>query len=375
MASFVDLAPVRDAQLVPAAIAQALGVQESGTKAVPEILGELLRDGRSLLVLDNFEHVLNAAVFVANLLAGCPGLVVVVTSREALGVRQEQVFHVEPLAVPDMRAALDLPAAAQVPSVALFEDRARARRSDFRLTGDNLRQVAEICVRLDGVPLAIELAAAQTAVFPPQAILEQLKTSTPFVLSGPRDLPFRHQTLNSAISWSYDLLEAGERAVFRWCGVFAGGFTATAVQAVRSGIEPRVETYATLAQLVTKSLVRLSDSAMDLPRYELLGTLRAFALEQLESAGELSEARRRHALYYVQLAEQIQPQLRGAGMTEALARLSREYANFREVFHWSSASGQLSLGLRLAGALYRVNGWSRRWHVTAILSLASVPLH
>jgi hypothetical protein len=225
-----------------------------------------------------------------------------------------------------------------------------------------VRAVAEICARLDGLPLAIELAAAQASVFPPQVILDRLSSKTPFALSGPRDLPPRHQTLDAAISWSYDLLEPGERAVFRWCGVFAGGFNSEAVEAVRSGVEPNVDAVSTLAQLVAKSLVRLVNQDAFPQRYALLETLRTFALDQLHDLGELGAAQRRHANYYVDLAESLQPRLRGEGMPAALEALAQDYANFRDVFRWSSETGDLSVGLRLAGALYRF--WLVRGHLT-----------
>jgi non-specific serine/threonine protein kinase len=303
---------------------------------------------------------MDAATFVADLLAACRNLVMIVTSREALGIRPEQVFPVEPLPVPSLERLAD-EQTARVASVALFEERARARRPTFRLTDANLPAVAEICIRLDGLPLAIELAAAQASAFSPQEILNRLSTRTPFHLKGPRDLPPRHQTLEAAVSWSYDLLDPEERAVFRWCGVFAGGYTAEAAEAARAEIGPRIDTVTILAQLVTKSLVRLAELDASMPRYSVLETLRAFCLAKLQTTGELDEARRRHATYYVELAERLQPQLRGEGMAEALGEVSREYANFREVFHWSSETGELSVGLRLAGALYRF--WLVRGHL------------
>lgn len=361
---FVDLATVHDADLVPVAIAQVLGVQESGTRTLGEILIDVLRERPSLVVLDNFEQVQGAALFVAQLLAACPRLVLLVTSRETLNLRLEQVFEVEPLELPDLSRPVDVATLEQIPSVALFVERSRARRASFQLTDVNARAVAEVCIRLDGLPLAIELAAAQVAVFSPQAILTRLRTHAPLVLSAPRDLPARHQTLEATVAWSYDLLNEGERAAFRMCGVFVGGCTAEAVEALL-GV-PNTPTLETLAILVGKSLlrlqVRLVEGESEEPRFSMLETLRAYASEQLAARAELTEARRRHAAYYLELAESAQVDLRGAGMAAALTSLSLEYANFREVFRWASEVGDLTVGLRLAGALYRF--WLARGHLT-----------
>ncbi len=355
-AFFVDLATVFDADLVPAAIAQVLGVQESGTRTLGEILIDVLRERPSLVVLDNFEQVRGAALFVAQLLGACPRLVLLVTSRETLSLRQEQVFEVGPLGLPDLSGPVDVVTLEQIPSVALFVERARSRRASFQLTGQNARAVAEVCIRLDGLPLAIELAAAQVAVFSPQAILTRLNTRAPLVISAPRDLPPRHQTLEATVAWSYDLLNEGERAVFRSCGVFVGP--------ILGGANHSASTLETLAVLVGKSLLRLGlvDDGSEEPRFGMLETLRAYATEQLATRGELAEARRRHADYYLGLAEERQADLRGASMATALNRLSLEYANFREVFRWASEIGDLTVGLRLAGALYRF--WLARGHLT-----------
>jgi predicted ATPase/DNA-binding CsgD family transcriptional regulator len=361
-AFFVDLSTVHDADLVPAAIGQVLGVQESGTRMLGEILIDVLCERPSLVVLDNFEQVRGAAVFVAQLLAACPRLVFLVTSRETLNLRQEQVFEVEPLGLPDLSGPVDVVTLEQIPSVALFVERARARRASFQLTAQNARAVAEVCIRLDGLPLAIELAAAQVAVFSPQAILTRLSTRAPLVIGAPRDLPPRHQTLEATVAWSYDLLNEGERAAFRSCGVFVGGCTAEAVEAVLGGANHATSALETLAVLVGKSLLRLVDGGSEEPRFGMLETLRGYASEHLASLGDLAEARRRHAAYYLGLAEEAQADLRGTGMATALNRLSLEYANFREVFRWASEVGDLTVGLRLAGALYRF--WLARGHLT-----------
>src|SRR5712691_941155 len=220
--SFVDLSSVEEATLVPASIAQAIGVQESGSAPLETILSEVLEGRAILMVLDNFEQVLGAVQFVADLLARCPRLVMLVTSREPLHLRAEHVLPVRPLPVPGLDVS-DPSVVARNPAVALFVDRGRACRPGFDLTGENVRAVAEICTHLDGLPLAIELAAAQLSVLTPHVILERLHARAPFVLSGVSDLPARHRTLRAAVASSYDLLNADAQAVLRWCGVFAGG--------------------------------------------------------------------------------------------------------------------------------------------------------
>jgi predicted ATPase len=213
---FVDLAAIDDPADVPAGVAQALGVQESGSEPVLAILRSVIGRTFVLLVLDNFERVMGAAGFVSQLLTEAPDLGCLITSREPLHIRAERVFPVEPLPVPGADLT-DLAAIAATPSVELFVDRGQARRLDFRLTSDNAPAIVEICRRMDGLPLAIELAAAQVGVLTPEAILARLEAREPFVLGGARDSPARHQTLGTAVVWSYDLLDATERLIFRRC--------------------------------------------------------------------------------------------------------------------------------------------------------------
>jgi predicted ATPase/DNA-binding NarL/FixJ family response regulator len=357
---FIDLTTVRDAQQVPSALAQAVGALEYGGKPLESAFQEVFSDERCLVIFDNFEHVLGAAGFVADLVARCRGLVVLVTSREALAVRSEHVWIVEPLATPNLDGLPDAAAVRRVASVMLFEERAHARRASFRLSDAELGDVAEICVRLDGLPLAIELAAAQAAVLAPAAILRRLKARAPFVTAGARDLPERHQTLEATVAWSYDLLDAEEQRVFRACGAFMGGFTAEAVASVCEPLPTDAE--ATLAQLVAKSLVRVSEPASDTPRFWLLETIRCYASDQLERHGEMTAVRARHSSYYLSLAEHLQASLRGPGMAAALDHLALEYGNFRAVFEWATTTGDLAIGLQLAGALYRF--WIARGHMT-----------
>jgi predicted ATPase len=223
---FVDLTTIREPELVSGAIARAVGVQETGIRPLATHLQEILRAQPGLILFDNFEQVMDAAGVVDDLLRACPDLVAVVTSREALGLRSERVYLVEPLSVPHTSDLADLTALRQVPSVMLFEERARARRASFQLTDDALPAVASICARLDGLPLAIELVAAQIGVLTPAAILMRLEARAPLLGPAHRDLPERHQTLEATVAWSYDLLDPNEQAVFRRCGVFSGGFSA-----------------------------------------------------------------------------------------------------------------------------------------------------
>jgi predicted ATPase/DNA-binding CsgD family transcriptional regulator len=355
---FVDLSAITTPDLVPAAVGEAIGIQDAGAAELDAIVREMLSVGRFLLLMDNFEHVLEAGSYVARLLSGSRNLVVLATSREALRIRSEHTFQVEPLAVPRRDQLDDLTALRQFPSVELFEDRARAVRPAFDLNDAVLPTVAEICLDLDGLPLAIELVASQAGVLAPHEMLERLSARAPLLTGGPRDVPTRHQTLDAAVAWSYDLLTSAEQKTFRLCGVFAGGFTIAAMNAIQGE-----DALNTVSQIVSKNLVRITSQAPRPSRYWLLDTIRGYAMDRLIEAGEVTAARREHARYYVDCAEQLQGSLRGPGMADALDSLASEYGNFRAVFHWStSPDGELELGLRLAGALYRF--WHARGYVT-----------
>ncbi len=359
---FVDLSTVGSADQVPVAIAEAIGLHAADDEPLQAIV-QALSSRRSLLVLDNFENVLNAAGLVAELLARCASLHVLVTSRESLQIRAERVFVVEPLAVPDPERALTAASIRDVPAVLLFEDRARARRPNFEVTDSSARAVAEICVRLDGLPLAIELAASQIGSLTPETILSRLYRRAPFLGGGPRDLPARHQTLQAAVAGSYGLLSTVERTVFRACGVFVGSFSAQAVQSVLDGEADNVDVDVLdiLAQLVGKSLLRTADDSGNGARFSLLETIREYALDQLEESGDMPRFRARHAKFYVELVERLQPSLRGPGMAATLRELATEYPNIRLVFEWATDVGDPATGLRLAGALYRF--WTARGHL------------
>ena len=359
---FVDLAPLRDATLVPSAIARTLGVHEAGSTPLSQLLVAHLRERRLLLVLDNFEHLRAAAPAVADLLAACPGLTVLVTSRERLRLRWERTLVVPPLALPDLGRPLELNVLAQVPSVALFVQRARAVASGFALTPENAAAVAALCARLDGLPLAIELAAVRANVLAPSEMLARMERRRPLLRQSAPDLPARHQTLQAAIGWSYDLLPPEEQAVFRRLGIFVGGWTLAAADVVVGAGELGKDALDSLSALAEKSLVQVAGHAEDGPRFGMLETVREYALEQLAVSGELEETRRRHAAYFLALAEQTEIELKGSRQQPWFDRLEREHDNLRTVVKWSSEGGESWLGLRMASALWFF--WWLRGHVS-----------
>jgi predicted ATPase len=369
----VSLAPLRDPALVASAIAHALGVREEGHRPVEECLVAQLRARQLLLVLDNFEQVLAAAPLVAELLAACPQVTVLATSRAALHLRGEHEFPVLPLALPDPQAPFE--GLAEVAAVALFLDRAQALRPDFGLSPANAATVAAICRRLDGLPLAIELAAAWVKLLPPATLLRRLERRLPLLVGGARDLPERQQTLRGAIAWSYNLLHAAEQALYRRLAVFAGGCGLETVEAVCGpSAEQAGDLLGWLASLVDKNLL-LHDADEDgEPRFSMLETIREYGLERLGESGEEAALRRQHAAYYLRLAEAAEPALWGAEQGRWLARLEREHDNLRSALGWARESGEGVLGLRLAGALWHF--WlaqgalaeGRRW-LEAVLAL------
>ena len=310
-----------------------------------------LRQRRLLLLLDNCEQVLAAAPDVAALLAACPTLAILATSREPLHLRAEREVPVAPLPLPDPAKPLPLGDVARGAAVALFVERARASQPDFALTADNAAAVAGICHRLDGLPLAIELAAARIKVLPPAALLARLEQRLPLLTGGGRDLPARQRTMRDAIAWSYDLLTPEEQTLFRQLAVFAGGFTLAAAEAV-AGPDGRPPVLDGVVALVEQSLVRQMPSPAEEPRYQMLETVREFGLERLVSSGTADDARRRHAEWYLDLAEQAEPQLLGPEQTRWLRRLATEHDNLRIALVWAADQPDDTL-LRLAIALIR----------------------
>ena len=360
---FVPLAPLREAPLVIPAMARALDVHEVGGQSLLGTLVSALQDKQLLLVLDNFEQVVAAAPDIAQVLEHAPGLTLLVTSRAALRVTGEHVWTVPPLALPDLCQLPSLDELLASPAVQLFVQRAQAVHPTFALTEATAPAVAEICVRLEGVPLALELAAARSRVLSPQAVLARLDQRLGLLTGGAVNAPERQQSLRAAIAWSYELLPPEAQALFRRLGVFVGGCTLAAVAAVcqdeatRSG-SGEVPLLDHLATLVDQSLLQPTSSAEGEPRFTMLETLRAYALEQLDAAGETALVRQRHATYYVHLAEHAAPHLWGPDQAAWMERLEAEHDNLRAVLAWSRTPvGEAALGLRLAAALHEFWYW------------------
>jgi predicted ATPase/DNA-binding CsgD family transcriptional regulator len=349
---FVDLSSLRDPAYVTSAISSALGIGEENGQSLPARLQHSLAGHPVLLVLDNFEHVLTAAPEIAELLAACPDLKILVTSRTTLRLRWGHEVAVLPLAVPESAHLTDLEVMAAVPSVALFIDRARAACPDLRLTDDNAAAIALICQRLDGLPLALELAAARTALLPPQALARRLDRRLPLLTDGPHDLPARQRTLRATIAWSYRLLDLREQRLFRCLSVFAGGGRLDQIEEVcREVDEPDADILRDLASLVDKHLVRRETAPDGEPRLWMLETIGEFAHEQLAASGELEALRRRHALAMLGLAEAAEPRLFGAQRRATVEQLEPEQDNLRAALDWLLDTGEAELGCRLVGAL------------------------
>jgi predicted ATPase/class 3 adenylate cyclase len=352
---FVDLAPISDPALVVPTIAQTLGVKEVAEHPLLELVSAFLREKQVLLLLDNFEQVVEAAEQVSALLASCPQLKVLVTSREVLHVRGEQEFAVPPLALPDPKRLPDLLALSQNEAVALFIQRAQAASPKFQLTRVNATAITEICIRLDGLPLAIELAAARIKLLPPQALLARLDQRLAVLTSGARDVPERHQTLHNTIEWSYHLLNEYEQRLFQRLSVFVGGCTLEAAEAVCAALgegDAARSVFDGMASLIDKSFLRQSEPEGQEPRLLMLETIREYGWERLNESGELEEIRHAHAAYYLHLAEHIDPHLRSAQQGVWLARLRAEHDNLRAALRWSIDHGEKEMALRLGGALW-----------------------
>ncbi|HLU10634.1 MAG TPA: LuxR C-terminal-related transcriptional regulator [Oceanobacillus sp.] len=327
---FVSLAPLSAPSLVANAIAQTLDVQETGGQNIEEMLKSYLREKRLLLVLDNFEHLLPAAPLVSELLKATPNLKVLATSREALRVYGEQEYPVPPLSQPDVNYGGDLSTLSEVEAVALFVKRAQAVKPDFELTPENASAVAEICIHLEGLPLAIELAAARVKRYNPEELLGRLNQRLNILTGGARDLPERQQTLRGAIAWSYDLLNEDEKRLFARLGVFVGGWSLEAMEAVASCVSPlQIDTYDGLESLLNKSLVRQIERITGEPRFIMLETLREYALEKLAERGEDETIRRAHAEYFLSLAGHLCTLLRTAEEFRAFQAFETDYANIR----------------------------------------------
>ena len=359
---FVGLAPITEPVLVAPAVAQAVGMREIGDEPLTERLQAFLRDKCLLLVLDNFEHVLPASPLVAEILKICTRVKALVTSRAVLRVSGEHDFLVPPLELPDLARMPPLEQTAECEAVQLFVQRAMAAKADFALTEANAVAVTSICRRLDGLPLAIELAAARVGHLPPAALLARLERRLPLLTGGPRDQPIRLQTMWNAISWSYDLLDANEQRLFRRLSVFNAAFSLEAAAAVAViGHDLDIDILEGMASLIDKSLLHQVDQPSGEPLFTMLETVREFGLEQLEAYDELQSARGRHAAHYLALAEAAEPQLRGRDHGARLARLQAEHDNLRAALSWTvEATEPGEPGGRLAAALQWF--WCLRGH-------------
>jgi predicted ATPase/class 3 adenylate cyclase len=357
---FVDLSAVTDPSVVLTEIAVAIeAIRDPGT-SVFDCLEEHLRDRKLLLVLDNFEQVLDAAQAVDHLLSHAPGLKVMVTSRSVLSVYGEREYPVPPLRLPDPASTKILDALSKSESVSLFVERARAVRPDFRLTGENALAVAEICERLDGLPLAIELAAVRVNVLSPQAMLPRLDERLSLLTSGPRSLPERQRSLRGAIDWSYQLLDEPGRRLLVRLATFSGGGTLEAIEEVCDSDlgETMLDL---LSSLVNDSLLRRTETFVGEVRFQMLETIREYATERLDAEPDAADVRRRHAQYFLALATRAEPHLLGANQKEWLDRCDREHDNIRAALKWSIQAGQVRAGQEAAGALWRF--WHQRGHL------------
>jgi predicted ATPase/DNA-binding CsgD family transcriptional regulator len=356
--TFVPLAPIGDPSLVASAIANALGVREVGDEPLLSRLAAALRDKNQLLVLDNFEQVVEAAPLVADLLGGCPNVTVLVTSRVRLRLSGEREHVVPPLGLAEHDEGTSVDEVTRSAAVRLFVARSQAIAEDFTLTPENAGAVLAICRRLDGLPLAIELAAARIKVLSPAALLSRLDRRLPLLTGGGRDAPIRQQTMRGAIAWSYDLLDSADQALYRRLAVFVGGFTLEAAEHVggHPSLPPeRSDSPAVLdglVSLVDNSLVRQAEGLDGQPRYFMLETVREYGLEQLEASGEANEVRQRHVAWCLGLAEQNWSEVVLAPIRAAwLDRLTAEHDNLRTALARLELERDVETGLRLAGSL------------------------
>lgn len=346
---FVSLAPLGSPALVADAIASVIGVKEAHGKPLIDTLKQVLRERQMLLVLDNFEHLLPAATQVSELLAAAPHLKVLATSREPLHLYGEQEYAVPPLGLPDP-AHLDPLALADCESTALFMQQARAVRPDFELTAENARDVAQICVRLEGLPLAIELAAARIKLLTPPILLTRLTSRLDALTGGAQDLPARQRTLRNTIEWSYNLLNDAEKLLFARLAVFHGGCSLEAIEAVCSHDLP-ADVFDLLESLVNKSLVQQKEAVGGEPRFVMLETIHEYAWERLRASGDAQTLYGRHADYFAQLAERAAPEFRGAGFTDWMRRLESEDSNLPAALEWALDDNDIELGVRLTVSL------------------------
>jgi predicted ATPase/class 3 adenylate cyclase/DNA-binding CsgD family transcriptional regulator len=367
--SYVHLAPISDAELVMPTIAQTLGVKESPTRSMMEQLQAFLQEKHLLLVLDNFEQVVSAACILSDLLSLCSHLKLLVTSRTVLHLAAEHEFAVPPLSLPDLNHLPDLVTLSQYEAVALFIARAQALQPEFQVSNASAPAVAEICTRLDGLPLAIELAAARINLLPPPALLARLGQRLAVLTSAVRDAPARQQTLRKTIDWSYQLLDADEQRLFRWLSVFVGGCTLQAIEAICAALDTQPPTLSVLdgvASLIDKSLLRQTEQEAEEPRFVMLETIREYGREVLAAAGEAEVTHQAHVAYFLALAEAAEQAWNGPQQAVWFGRLEQEHDNLRAAMNWLFERGEAERVLRLGTALwwfwYAHEHWNEGWN-------------
>ena len=356
---FVALAPLSDPNLIARTVVQALGFVEDGNRPAEQQLAEGIGDKRMLIVLDDCEHLIEGvAALASNLLSTCPYIKIIATSRESLRIPGEWLYAVPTLGIaPDENMPLDLETASKSPMLMLFTERARAVRSDFTLTKDNLQPVTSICMRLDGLPLAIELIAARIRLMSPQALLERLSGQFILTADGMRSTSERQKTLNNAIRWSYDLLPPAEQRLFVCLSIFSGGFTLEGAEKIFSDMFAGQSIAGLITSLLDKSLLQRAFDPGGEVRFQMLVTIKQFALNRLQDLGSEEESRNRHLAYFLDLAEKGDNEIRGPSQIEWVNRLEREHDNFRAALEWSVSSYKTESALRLLCAL----GWS--WEI------------
>jgi predicted ATPase/DNA-binding CsgD family transcriptional regulator len=396
--SIVALASIREPELVASTLAQALGVPEVGERTPAEGLQATLQHSELLLILDNFEHVVEAAPLLSDLLASCPRLKILVTSRTTLRLSDERDYPIPPLALPDLAHVPPLTDLALIEGITLFSQRASAVNPDFTLTDANAADVAEICVRLDGLPLAIELAAARIRFLSPAALRTRLTNRLLLLTGGARDQPSRLRTMRDAIAWSHDLLTPDQQALFRRLGVFVGGSTLDAAEQIGQqgreavlaansnhpasghlGLDTQPSAFDLVATLVEQSLLTQQEQPGGEPRFGMLETIREYALERLASSGEAAAMRERHTALFAALATEADIRLRGREQIAWLARLEAEHDNLRAAMAWALEREDADLALRLTGELhwfwYLHGHWAegRRWLERALGTARAAP--
>jgi predicted ATPase len=375
---FIDLAPVRDPDLVATTAAHAIGIREGGSRPPLENLKEYLANKETLLLFDNFEQIIAAAPVVSDLLANAPGVKMLVTSRIALQLRGEQEYLVSPLGLPPS-SSQGLSDMLEYDAIALFRQQAKAVKPDFEISEANHWAVSEICRRLDGLPLAIEIAAARIKMLPPHALLKRLDQSLKLLVGGPKDLPSRQQTLRRTIDWSYDLLQPEEQALFARLGVFAGGFTLEAAEQV-CNYTGEIDVFSAVETLLNNSLLRQVRSSGDEPRFDMLQTIRDYALARAEETGQENALHWAHCRYFAQLAGgELGAGIFGRKSVSALQRIDEEYDNFRDALSWGFRSEK---GLPYVGVMLTPLGWfwyryghlkeGREWSERALAATAGM---